>query len=130
MVRSESDSAIKADDTYTYSTIDYKSYFDYWLRNSENVCSCCKHYDALCCDDCEHFYKLTEEDCKRKGLPYNPIGKERMWYFPIEGWDCRNTNDFEFCYKYNNSICKECLPLENVEISELYPKFESNGLII
>ena len=72
------------------------------ISSGNPICSCCKHYDALCCDDCEHFYKLTEEDCERKGLPYNPIGKERMWYFPIEGWNCRNTNDFEFCYKYNN----------------------------
>lgn len=124
MVRSEFDSVIRADDTYTYNNLQYKSYFDFWKYNSADVCGCCEHCNDLACDDCKHFYKLTEEECKERNLDINSkyVGKD--------GWNCRNVDDFEFCYKYQNSICKECLPLENVEISELYPKFESNGLII
>ena len=124
MVRTEFDSAIRADDTYTYNNLEFKSYFDFWKYNSADVCGCCKHCNELDCDDCEYLHKLTEEECKERNLDPNSkwAGKD--------GWTCRNTDDFEFCYKYQNSICKECLPFENVEISELYPKFESNGLII
>ena len=130
MVRTETDPIIKADDTYTYNNSEYKSYFDYWLWNSENVCECCVHNSDLSCDDCEHFYKLTEEECKERNLPYNLIGKDYMWYFPKEGWTCRNTDNFEFCYKYQHSICKDCMPFDRNEyITEIFPKFKGNGLI-
>lgn len=103
--------------------ISFDSYFDFWKYNSTDICACCKHCDELSCDDCSYFYELTDEECRERNLDPNSkwlMGKK---------WNCRNTDNFEFCKKYNNSICKDCIPFTDVKISELYPKFESNGLI-
>ena len=98
----------------------YKSYFDYWLENSDNVCDCCIFNENLKCDadNCEYYRELTKEECEEKGLSLD-ISKPGV----PEKWTCQNTDDCEFCAKVNNSPCRSCID------SHTFKKFVSNGLI-
>ena len=93
--------------------MNYESYFEYWKHHSDFVCECCKNVYYFCEDNCEDFYELTKEECDERHLSTQ---------YGIK-WNCMNTDNFEFCKKFQESVCKDCLFEDDL------PKFESNGCI-
>ena len=93
----------------------YNSYFDYWKATSDNICDCCKNAVYFKCEaeDCEYYYKLTDDEIKAKNY-------SNLYHIT---WDCTNTDNFEYCKKFQDSVCSQCL------FTSDFPEFESNGKI-